>query len=269
MGFVVLLAAAFFLMPGPSAHASRFASTNLCADELLLKLADPEEVAAVTVIRGDRESEEILRDHPHIRRIRGEAEELLDLNVTRVFTGPVANPAAASMLQKLGIPVTEIPVAVDLDSIAGMVRRFAVEIGHPERAQALLRPYEEIFKRKQLSPGAGRALFWDAGGHTSGSGTFEHAVLEAAGLENAAAASGIEGNAWLSVEEVIFMKPDYLILRYGHKRNGTGYDGVFHPALAAALPEMKMVYLPRSSLACGGPQALQTILDLQKEVQDA
>ena len=70
-----------------------------------------------------------------------------------------------------------------------------------------------------------RALFFQSGGVVPGAGTFENAIMEAAGLENLAATAGIRDYGSLSLEKLIGMKPDVLIFSSDQKQKPRQYTG--------------------------------------------
>jgi len=86
----------------------RVVSVNLCADQLLLRLA-PERVIAITTLsrRADLAPDPTLgADKP---AIRGSAEEILALRPDLVVFGPFSAAATRTLLERLGLPVYTLP----------------------------------------------------------------------------------------------------------------------------------------------------------------
>jgi len=107
--------------------------------------------------------------------------------------------------------VLDIPT--NFDGIYQNIRTVAHAIGEPERGESLVRSMKEQLEALSVTASSSRrAVLFQQGGNVPGPGTFEHAILEAAGLENLAEEAGINGRGWVSVESLIKLHPDFLIL---------------------------------------------------------
>ena len=142
---IVAIAPAEAATPAPQ----RIASIYLCADQLVLRLADRARIvslsrfAAQPAISGQADA------IAGIPLNRGRAEEILIHKPDLIVAGQYTAPATKAMLRKLGIPVLELPTATNFDDIRANVRRVAAALGTPERGRRLI---AELDRRLRAVP---------------------------------------------------------------------------------------------------------------------
>jgi len=248
----------FFLVFSQAALAApeRIVSINLCTDELLPLLAAESSIAALTVF-SDANPDLVYENIP---KIRGEAEEILALDPDLVVGGTFSNRETIAILKRLKIPVTILEVADGFDMIYENIRILAAALGTEERADILISTMQAELKKIKVErrEAAPAAVFYQRNGNVPGRGTFQHSILELAGLENLAARLGISGHGYMSLEELVLNKPDILILTDSRKEHySIGNELLFHPALKKGLPDVKVIHLPGYLLECGSPYAVQ------------
>jgi iron complex transport system substrate-binding protein len=258
------------LSPAASAQTpkpSRIVSINQCSDELLLALAEPGRIAGVTRYPKPADARKILEEHPEIRTTLGSAEEVLALKPDLVLAGVYSRRDTLELLRRLGLPLVVSEVPQDFDAIHAEIRRVAAAVGEPARGEALIR---EMQGRLGAAPSSGPkpgVLFYGTAGHVPGTGTFEDAVIRAAGARNLAAEKGIQGHGWLGLEDVIALKPDVLVFsRRGASDTSVGGEMLAHPALAKALPKTRVAWMPAETLHCGSQDAVEAVEALRKEL---
>lgn len=260
----VVLGLIFFL-PVCSGQAApgRIVSVNVCTDELLPYLTAPEKIAGLTVYSKKNENLE------HAARIRGEAEEVLALEPDLVVAGTFTNREMIFMLKRLGVEVLVLDVARDFEAIYRNLRLLGAAVGDEARAQALAAEMQ-AFLAPQMPDRETRptAVFYQRAGNVPGADTFENAVLEAAGLQNAAALKGISGHAFMPLETLIEAQPDFLILTDA----AAGYDSIGHellrhPALKKGLVHTRLISLPGDLLECGSPHTVEAVRLLRRAVK--
>lgn len=242
------------------AAPQRIVSINLCTDELLPYLAQPSRIKALTVYA----------EHSAIPKTKGDIEEVLSYSPDLVVGGAFSNSETIGMLRRLGIPVLILEVAQDFDGIYKNIRVLGEILHEGEKARELIDKLQKKLNRLRvaLPDDAPVAVFYQRAGHVPGAKTFQHSVLEAAGLRNLGAELGIEGFATLSLEELIQAKPDILIFaQSGLEYNSIGHQLLFHPALYKGLPDAKILTMPSQLLECGSPKALDAIELIIKQLE--
>ena len=271
----------------------RIVSINLCTDELLLQLVGPERVAALTKFSADPEVSTVAFQAQDIKKIQGGIEDVQACGPDLLVGGWFSHKETLRFFARSGIPVLTFGLPKNFEDIYEDIRKFASAIGESQKGEAIIRKMQaELAVLKQDgtgSPAVGevpvplqkgaipksfpakkRAFFFQSGGLVPGSGTFENAILEAAGLENLAATIGIRDYGSLSLEQLIEMKPEVLIFSGDQKKKPTVRGEVLsHPAIRQALPHVKTVILPSAILNCGSPASVEAVRILVREIQKA
>jgi iron complex transport system substrate-binding protein len=247
---------------------ARIVSINLCADELLLRLADPGQIAAVTVYPKTDEAETVLKQNPAIRKIDGHAEEILGLHPDLVLTGPYAHRETVAFLKKRGVRILQVGLPKDFDDIYRNISMMAGAAGCPNRAQTVIRKMKEELAAYGNEGRGTKALFLQSEGYVPGRDTFENVVIRAAGLSNIAEAEGIREYGRLSLERIIELRPEVMIFTGDQKEKPSVRGGVLsHRAIRKAVPGARAVILPACLLNCGSPASVEAVKLLRGSVK--
>ena len=86
----------------------RVASINVCADQHLLALADPEQILTVNWLAADPEESLMASEARRYTLNYGTAEELLKFAPDVVLAGTYTSPFTRTMLRRLGVSVVEL-----------------------------------------------------------------------------------------------------------------------------------------------------------------
>ena len=256
----------------------RIVSINLCTDELLFQLVEPERVAAVTKFSADSEVSTVASRIQGIKRVQGGIEAVQACGPDLLLGGRFNNKETLRFFERSGIPVLIFDIPKNFEDIYADIRKLSAAVGEPEKGNAIIRSMQVELKALKIGdshflpkndcPRKTRAFFFQSGGYVPGAGTFENAIMEAAGLENLAATLGIRDYGSLSLEKLIEMKPDVLIYASDQKKRPTVRGEVLeHPAIRKALPRVKTVTLPSAILNCGSPASVEAVRILVKETQ--
>jgi iron complex transport system substrate-binding protein len=112
------------------ASAPAIVSLNPCSDAILAEVADPGQVLALSHYSRDPRSSSM--DVGLARRFpatRGTVEEVLALHPDLVLGDTFLGPAARAAYDRLGIPVTQLPIAMTVADSRAQVRRIAALAG--------------------------------------------------------------------------------------------------------------------------------------------
>ncbi|MGI4881526.1 MAG: ABC transporter substrate-binding protein [Janthinobacterium lividum] len=260
---LALLAA---LMPLVAARAvkvpHRVVSLNLCADQYLLAVADRSQIAALTRFARDRSMSEAAAAAARLPYSGGRAEELLALQPDLVLAAPYQAAATAALL---GTAVVSVPEANDVAQIAQNLVTVGRAVGHVERAQILIAKMSR--ELSGTGPGRGRVgAYYQRQGYLTGGGTLVDDLMRRAGLVNLATRLHRPSLSRLSLESVIAERPDFLILTRDPRHGDRGSDMLDHPALAAAVPASRRLYLDEALIICGGPAYPAAVEGLRKQI---
>lgn len=239
----------------------RVVSLNPCLDAILVAVADPAQIAALSHYARDPQSSTIAEIARRLPYTYESTEEILafapDLVLASVHSGVGARAALDRM--KVRVATFGVPDAV-ADSLA-QIRDLAAEVGQSERGAALIARIETALAA--AAPPQGRApiqaLVFQPGGLVAGKGTLVDEMLRRTGFENVAARYGIGMWGKASLERVIADPPQVLLSAAPTPGASSFAERILaHPALASIAPRMRRAVFPPACLYCGGPVLLQT-----------
>jgi len=227
----------------------------------------PERVAALTKFSADGEVSTVAVLAKDIKKIQGGIEAVQACGPDLLVGAKFSNKETLRFFERSGIPVLTLGLPKNFEDIYADIRRLAGAVGSPDKGEAIIRSMQDELAGLKARRGAKKkAFFFQSGGFVPGSGTFENAIMEAAGLENLAATMGIRDYGSLSLEKLIGMKPDVLIFASDQKKRPTVRGEILtHPAIRKALPGVKIVTLPSAILNCGSPASVEVVRMLVKE----
>src|SRR5262249_5633642 len=167
----------------------RIVSLDLCTDQLLIELADPSAIAAVTHLAADPTVSAIPHKAQGLSRTRGGAEEVLSYDPDLILAGPFGVSPTVAPLRRLPRHVVVVPLAQDLDGVRRAVRVVAGAIGQEARGRAMISQFDARLANIPHSLRAPpTAVIYQIGGAVSGPSSLADAALTAAGFVNLASA---------------------------------------------------------------------------------
>jgi len=233
----------------------RVLSFNLCADQLVVALADPEQIAGLSPYAADPSLSVVADKARNFKKVDWQAESTILLQPDLVLVGPNDRSVTRRMLSSQGLRVEETPFVSDLNSARAQIRDMAKLLGHPERGEALLADLERA--RQRLDAVARKdgktALVVERGGYTQGPASLAATLLAEAGLKPPAGAPAGYGG-FIPLEKFLVLKPDLVFLK-DPPNAATDQGAMFlvHPALRDLYPPERRVALPTRYTMCGGP----------------
>lgn len=242
----------------------RIVSMNLCTDQLVMLLAERERIASVSYLAVDPQSSALAEAAADLRLNHGLTEEILPLEPDLILAGAFTTRPSVFLLRKLGLPVTELPVANNLDDIRRNIRSVAAALGERARGEELIAAMDARLPEPPAAPEDHRALaalYW-ANGYTSGDGTLADASVQAAGFRNLGRELGMTGTGQLPLEALLAADPAMLVT--GRKRQGPALaNEIFrHPALKRAFAGKPNVSVPDHLWVCGTPFVAEAVARL-------
>ncbi|MGO3930674.1 ABC transporter substrate-binding protein [Rhodopseudomonas pseudopalustris] len=265
---VVALAAAV-LSRADAAPLPRLASINVCTDQLLMTLADPEQILGLSPYARDEARSFLANKAAAFPMLSGEAEDVLMLKPDIVVTGRYTKRATRELLKQQGQRVIEFDTPRTLDEVKALIRTMGDLVGHPDRATAANARIDTAIAtaRKAASDKAFRVLPLERRGWVSGGDSLMTSLLSTVGLVNAASALGIKLGGFASLEAVVSLRPDYLLISEdGDFAEDEGRAFVLHPALERFYPPSKRITIPERLTVCGGPMLADALDHLSAEL---
>lgn len=248
--WICLLAFAGLLTPNTAlAQPQRIVSLDYCADQYVLGLADRSQIAALSPDAG-ADFSSLASEAAGLAQVRPQAEEVLGMRPDLVVRSWGGDARILALFERLGIPVHQIGFVSDFDDIRRETRAAASAFGRGETAETRLTGMDRALEGTGATHAAPSALYVTPGGVTAGRGTFIHALLEAAGLRNAA--SSRAGWASFPLEAVATRTPDFFVTGF----SGTATDRIDrwsasrHPVMRRALARRPVFALDTGVIAC-------------------
>jgi iron complex transport system substrate-binding protein len=254
--------AAFLVAAAPVAAAGekapeRVVSVNLCTDQLALILGAPGQVASVSHWAARPAASNLHREARALPLNGGGAEEVYLMRPDLVLAGTYTNRASVALLRRLGVRVELFPPARSFEEVTAALRRMGRLLGREARAAEAVAAFEARLaairaRARALPREAGAFLYPNS--YTAGAGTLASGVLDAAGLDNAAAELGLEGPSQISLEALVMLDP--FLVRTEHISGagaGRAFEPARHPALDRLAARGRGARIPERWQACGTP----------------
>jgi len=265
-----VLAISAILAAAPAARADgtagapvRVVSMNLCADELVLRLADRDQLLAVTYLASDPRGSTVATAAAGVPVTRGLAEEIVALRPDLVIAGAFTTRTTVGMLKRVGAPVLELGVPADLDGVRAQVRQVAEALGHPERGEALVADLDARLASVNPSTRPLRALVMRPNAFTVAPGGLGDALIRAAGLVNVAAEIGRDRFGQVPLEATALANADLIVTDEGTPGMPSLADTLLHhPVFRALAARGRTVAIPNRFWTCPGPQVAEVVARL-------
>ncbi|TPQ40053.1 iron ABC transporter [Bradyrhizobium guangdongense] len=265
--------AAILLTACPACAAQpRIASMNVCTDQLLLSLADPGQIVGLSRYARDDWQSWRAAEAQKFPVLSGGAEDILVLKPDVVVASLFDKRATRELLQANGVQLAEFSVPRTMDEVKAQIVRMGEITGQAERANAEVGRIDAAIQRARETLGQrnGRVLPLSRRGWVAGRDSLLGVLLREAGLRNAADELGIGDGAFISLEGILALKPDVLLLsEAGDRAEDEGRAFLLHPALARFYPPDQLIVIPDRLTVCGGvmlAEALDLLVSEMKRI---
>jgi iron complex transport system substrate-binding protein len=237
-------------VPEPAARPLRIVSLNLCADQLVLALADRSQIAGLTRNAAKSDMSAEWRKAAGLRILGTSAEEILEIDPDLVIGVPARRSMAIGVLTGQNYRTLDLKSAERLDDIFASIREVATAVGHPERGEALIAGMRRDLAGIPRRGGGKVAAYYQRRGYMTGTGTLIDDLMTRMGLVNLADRLGKPALAQVSLEEMVAARPDYIIVESATDRvSDQGTEMLHHPALRG----IPRISIPQAWTVCGGP----------------
>lgn len=247
---------------GQDRPAKRIVSLNMCTDELLLRLADRDQIASVTWLSQDRRNANLADEAAGFPANHGLAEEVMRLAPDLVLAGRYTTRTTTSVLKRMGVRVVEFGVPQTLPEVEDQIRSFSALVGHPARGDAMVADMRARLGALAAPPGSMRpgAFVLRPNGFTASRGSLVDDILTRAGLDNLAARLDLGNYGQVPLETVILQGTELLVV--DDDREGPPSLATIllrHPAITSLRREIATVSVPGKLWTCAGPSVVDAI----------
>ncbi|MDT7535469.1 ABC transporter substrate-binding protein [Sphingobium sp. SA2] len=256
------------LVERPSSEPSalpRVASINPCVDAVLMQIAQPQQIAAISHYSQDERATSIPLDQARrFAATSGTAEEVVALAPDLVIAGAHVAPSTISALHRMRIPLVQISVPESVAESIAQVRTIAAAINQPARGEALVSRIDNAVRAATPASDAARstapgALIWQGSGLVPGEGTLASELLRVTGYRNMSANYGLKRWDVLPLEHLV-ARPPRVLLSVGAQDRSDRMLG--HPVLAGLTRKIAVRRYPERLLHCGGPTIIDAVAHL-------
>lgn len=259
----LLVVLVLLVVPVRAENPARIVSIGLCTDQLLLLLAEREQIASLSVWARDPEMSFMIDAVGDLPLNNGSIEEVVRFDPDLVVTSQFAAWDTSRFLRRLGYDVREIPQAKSIADIYRLLEQFGAWTGNRQRAQQIIadmRTRLEAIAQRYAGRPLKSVIVYSPNGFTVGANTLENDIFEHAGYINLAARMGIEGFSTVALEQVIAADPDVLQIDRNLSRPeslATAYVG--HPVLDKLIREREFLDIPVALRICAGPMIVDAV----------
>ena len=244
-----------------AAETPRVVSINLCADQLILELADATQILSLTNLSHQSVASVYFEKARQYPVNKGAAEEVFALKPDLVIAGQYSNSYTLRLLQAANVRVETLPIANSVEDVFKNLQRVAGWLGQDQRGQELTANLRErldlLATPQQPRP---RAAIYDPNGYTVGKDTLRGHILDLAGWHNVALDRGIDNYGSLPLETLLKLDPQILLASpYSQGTWSRAQALNAHPALHLGGLQASVVQVPSSQTICGGPWTLDVI----------
>lgn len=243
-----------------SPQSPTIVSLNPCIDAILVEVARPEQILALSHYSRDRNASSM-----DVNRARefgvtgGTAEEIIALQPDIVLASSFIAPATRNALERLDLNVSTFGIASDADTSAAQIREIAQHAGNPAGGEALIGRINTALAKSHAGK-ARSAILWQPGQIVPGSYALVSELMEASGFTNHAASNGMGQADYLSLEALLDNPPEVLLI-------AGDANGQRHKALRQ-LPDMQIAAFDPSLLYCAGPTIIRA-MDRLEDIREA
>jgi iron complex transport system substrate-binding protein len=273
--FRFLLAVVVFAISAGASFATgpRVVSMNVCSDQLLLTLADPEQILGLSRFSRDAWQSWAAGDARRFPVLSGGAEDVLVLKPDIVVASLFDKRSTRELLKAKGLHLVEFTVPRTLDEVKDQIREMGEIVQHADRARAeIIRLDAAIARARQaVTDRHYRVLPLSRRGYVPGSDSLVSSLLTETGLLNPASELGVASGGFASLEAIVSLKADFILVsEAGDRAEDDGRAFLLHPALEHFYPPAKRIVLPERLTVCGGvmlAEALDVLVSELKRVK--
>jgi iron complex transport system substrate-binding protein len=270
--FTAFLAAAVPLPAQDAKPPARIVSINLCADQLLMALADPDQILSLSTFATDPRLSYLADEARQFRHDAGNAESVVALRPDIVLAGRFTRLATREMLTRLGYRLVLLDAVRSIDDAIRQIRDVAALLGHPKRGEALVTEIEAARREASAAAQPHRVAFYQRRGYVTGGNTFTSELLETVGFNHAGGELAGATGGFVPLERLVAAAPDYIVVSStSANAEDQGTALLAHPALAALFPPERRIALPDRLTVCAGPatpEALRYLAQAARQIRD-
>lgn len=256
----------------------RIVSTNLCTDQMLLRLVEPERILSLTFLSWETDATPP-RFLPVLNRLKknhGLAEEVLMMDPDLVVGGTFSAHFSNDLMAKLGHKVVLFTPENSFEEWYTELRRMGEVVGERERAEQIINDFKAGLTRLQAEIPPGPTPIYanlTVNNWMPGNDTLYAQVVNAGGFITAGQSRGYSGNRSIPLEELIQIDAELVSVstRYT-KPPSMATQSLNHPLLREmARKAAATINIPTRYTVCTTPETLsmvEALIKARKQVEE-
>ena len=244
-------------------------SINLCTDQLVMLLAEPEQILALSTLSQEQAGSYFHQQADNFPTVEPIAEQVLPLAPDVVVAGPHTSRYTINLLDELGLQFESMPIASNVDEMLANVERMGELLSQQQKATAIINDVNtrlaSIAERVRLLDTNNKPTIavYDPNGYTVGDNTVRGEMIRLAGWQNVATTKGIDTYGVLDLEQLISLRPQALVESpYSEDTYSRGQMLTQHPAIRASGLNPQIIKVPSNQTICSGPWVVDVIQNL-------
>ncbi len=269
------IVAAIAVLAGAAAGAAelpRVASINACTDQLLVALADPEQILGLGPYSRDTARWWGTAAARHYPRLSGEAEDVLMLHPDIVVASSFTKHTTRDLLKRQGETLVTFDIVDSIEAAKAQIRKMGEITRHPDRAATYIARIDAALARTRqfVAKKHYRVLPISRRGWVAGRRSLMSSLLAEVGLSNAAGELGLDSGGFASLEAIVSLRPDYIVVSSDSDfAEDEGRAFLLHPALEHFYPPSRRLVVPERLTVCGGPMVADALDRIVSEMARA
>lgn len=223
-------------------------SLNPCADAILVEIAEPEQILALSHYSRDPRSSSINAETARSFAANGGTiEEVMALSPDRVISGSFIAPASEKALRDFGVPLDKLGSVNSVADSFVQIEHLSTTLGRPDQGLALIADIKAALDRTSANEGERRVatVLWQPGEIVAGNHTLIVELMERAGFSNHSAAMGLGQADRISLEQLLANPPELILI--------AGDSAGQKHRLLSELKDSRVELFDPKLLYCGGP----------------
>jgi iron complex transport system substrate-binding protein len=248
---------------------ARIVSINMCTDQLLLDLAKPSQIVGLSPFARDKNLSWFAAKAEGLPLLSGTAEEIMTIKPDLIVADRYTKRATREFIRARGAPLEEFDTVLTLAESRRQILRFGDITGAKQGAAERVAELDAaVAALKAVSLQSGLSILpLSRRGWVTGGRSLVGEILKEAGLRNAADDLGFSNGGFASLETIIALKPDALLISADHHvAEDQGLAMLLHPAIAKAFPPERRIVLPDKLTICGGPMLTEAMKLLTEQL---
>jgi iron complex transport system substrate-binding protein len=272
VGVLAGLAAWFGLSAAAPAPPRRIVSLNPCLDAILLAVADPRQITALSHYSRDPSQSAVAAEARRYPFTWGSAEEVVALKPDLVLTSGLGPIALTGVLPRLGVRQASFAVPATVDESLAQIARVSRLVGHADRGEALAARIRAALAAAAPRPGEARlgALIYEYHGLASGPHTLVDDLMRRTGFDNLAPRYGLKRSGDVPLDALLAYPPQVLLAGRLARGEPVWADReLSHPVLKALPRGVRRETFPEPLMFCGGPSLIPAVQALAQARENA